>query len=195
MGVLRKLIVPFGVASAGFASRITSMSRPKLTSRRVGAGLAVGVLGCFSVIAVPGAASAASCNTAATGSWSSNCTVQQGDASHMVEVVQLIVQDQEVCVPDGVTVDGQFGPKTFNGVECFQDLNDLQVDGIVGPHTWGALQSALTRCSAADGWQYWSALPSCSGSENIRDWINTKKWYLLSPISHTWQRINTGAPS
>jgi hypothetical protein len=147
----------------------------------------------------PAAASAASCNTVATGSWSNNCTASEGDSSHMVEVIQMIVAAQEVCAPDGVTVDGIFGPKTFDGVECFQNLNDIGVDGIVGPQTWGTLQSALYKCSASGGWQYWSPIYPCPGvngdPDPIADWINTGKWYFLSPISGAYRQMNTGAPS
>lgn len=170
-----------------------------LDIRRFLASIAVIALCGVSLFAAPAAASARSCNTAATGSWSNNCTVSEGDSSHMVEVIQMIVQSQEVCVPDGVNVDGIFGPKTFNGVECFQRETGIHIDGIVGPQTWGTLQSALFKCSAVDGWQYWSPIYPCPGvsghTDPIRYWINTGKWYILSPISNTWRRLDTGAPS
>ena len=38
-----------------------------------------------------------------------------------------------------LTVDGIFGPKTKNAVECFQEDNGLDADGIVGPLTWAKL--------------------------------------------------------
>jgi peptidoglycan hydrolase-like protein with peptidoglycan-binding domain len=39
----------------------------------------------------------------------------------------------------GVAVDGVFGPITEQAVKEFQQGANLQVDGIVGPQTWGAL--------------------------------------------------------
>jgi peptidoglycan hydrolase-like protein with peptidoglycan-binding domain len=38
-----------------------------------------------------------------------------------------------------LSIDGDFGPKTRAGVMDFQSYYNLQVDGIVGPQTWGAL--------------------------------------------------------
>jgi hypothetical protein len=38
-----------------------------------------------------------------------------------------------------VAIDGQFGPKTHDAVELFQESHGLTVDGIVGARTWQAL--------------------------------------------------------
>jgi peptidoglycan hydrolase-like protein with peptidoglycan-binding domain len=42
----------------------------------------------------------------------------------------------------GVDPDGQFGPVTTEAVKQFQGTHGLTKDGIVGPNTWRALQSA-----------------------------------------------------
>lgn len=40
----------------------------------------------------------------------------------------------------GLALDGSFGPATLNAVKAFQKANGLEVDGIVGPLTWAALE-------------------------------------------------------
>jgi hypothetical protein len=40
-------------------------------------------------------------------------------------------------------VDGDFGPKTYNALIAYQESRGLQVDGICGPQTWGALNSGM----------------------------------------------------
>lgn len=39
-----------------------------------------------------------------------------------------------------ITVDGVFGPHTYEVVKQFQDKNGLMVDGVVGPMVWDAIQ-------------------------------------------------------
>jgi peptidoglycan hydrolase-like protein with peptidoglycan-binding domain len=39
----------------------------------------------------------------------------------------------------GAVVDGKYGEDTQAAVEAYQRLNDLDVDGVVGPQTWDAL--------------------------------------------------------
>lgn len=44
-------------------------------------------------------------------------------------------------LPDEAKVDGDFGEITEAAVKAFQELNDLNPDGCVGPMTWRALQA------------------------------------------------------
>jgi len=41
-------------------------------------------------------------------------------------------------------VDGIFGPLTVKAVKTFQSNYGLEVDGVVGPNTWTALEEAFT---------------------------------------------------
>jgi hypothetical protein len=86
---------------------------------------------------------ASGCNSTATGSWSNNCTVSQGNISNFVVAIQLVATDSG-CTTHGI--DGDFGHNTFLGVECFQRKEHIGVDGIVGPQTWGKMESIL-RCT------------------------------------------------
>jgi N-acetyl-anhydromuramyl-L-alanine amidase AmpD len=46
------------------------------------------------------------------------------------------------CFPEPARIDGVFGEITEAAVTAFQQLNDLEPDGIVGPLTWAALHAA-----------------------------------------------------
>ena len=45
-------------------------------------------------------------------------------------------------------IDGKFGPRTETAVKAFQRDKGLQVDGIVGPITWGAICASLNPSTA-----------------------------------------------
>lgn len=53
------------------------------------------------------------------------------------------LQNVLISLGFGLSADGEFGPITDNAVKYFQKTNDLEVDGVVGPATWGALVSTL----------------------------------------------------
>lgn len=66
---------------------------------------------------------------------SSNPTLEQGSTGRAVR------QLQEALVEQGweIDVDGDFGPATDEAVREFQEENELDADGVVGPQTWAAL--------------------------------------------------------
>jgi peptidoglycan hydrolase-like protein with peptidoglycan-binding domain len=129
--------------------------------------------------ATPGAVSADSCNTWATGSWADNCQVALGSSSNMVLAVQWIVSG--ACGGSGLTLDGIFGSNTQHAVECFQSQQGLSVDGIVGPDTWTALQNSLEFDPPEDaGWDYYypTLYDIYSGDQVFRKWDSSGRWYV-----------------
>jgi peptidoglycan hydrolase-like protein with peptidoglycan-binding domain len=62
--------------------------------------------------------------------------IQYGDRGIVVELVQ---NELNVRGYHAGPVDGIFGPLTRAAVLGFQEDNELTVDGIVGPETWGSL--------------------------------------------------------
>jgi peptidoglycan hydrolase-like protein with peptidoglycan-binding domain len=72
--------------------------------------------------------------------------LKQGSQGHPVPALQYLLRDRG----HHVTVDGIFGPNTETAVEQFQIADQLRVDGIVGPQTWGALIIVLARGSTGD---------------------------------------------
>src|SRR5262249_36564956 len=64
-------------------------------------------------------------------------TVQHGDRGELVSTMQSKLGDKGYG-PQGV--DGDFGDHTLAAVKAFQTDKGLQVDGVCGNQTWGALQ-------------------------------------------------------
>lgn len=61
--------------------------------------------------------------------------LEQGSEGDAVRVLQTAL----VELGWEIDIDGDFGPATDEAVREFQDENDLDVDGVVGPNTWVAL--------------------------------------------------------
>lgn len=64
-------------------------------------------------------------------------TIKKGSKGDEVKTLQKLL---------GVTVDGDFGPKTDEAVRHFQRMHDLVADGIVGAMTWAALGVTDSKC-------------------------------------------------
>ena len=64
--------------------------------------------------------------------------LRYGASGQAVTLLQTLLCD--VATPIGV--DGAFGPETRDAVKSFQKRAGLTVDGVVGPKTWAALETA-----------------------------------------------------
>jgi N-acetyl-anhydromuramyl-L-alanine amidase AmpD len=73
--------------------------------------------------------------------------LRRGASGWQVKRLQRLLRQQGL-LPEPARIDGAFGPITEAAVKAFQELHGLEVDGIVGPLTWGAL---LTAEVVADG--------------------------------------------
>jgi peptidoglycan hydrolase-like protein with peptidoglycan-binding domain len=65
-------------------------------------------------------------------------TLRAGAKGASVEKLQTLLRGKGY----GVSVDGDFGPRTLSAVKGFQQSRGLAADGVVGPNTWKALNSA-----------------------------------------------------
>jgi peptidoglycan hydrolase-like protein with peptidoglycan-binding domain len=74
--------------------------------------------------------------------------IQKGSKGDDVLEIQKKLQAKGF---DPGPIDGIFGSKTDSAVRRFQEANKLQVDGIVGPETGGALGISAAREAAAAG--------------------------------------------
>ena len=64
-------------------------------------------------------------------------TLTVGSSGEQVKAIQCLLRDKFNQV--GVSIDGDYGPVTEAAVKAVQDFFKLDVDGEVGPETWGAL--------------------------------------------------------
>lgn len=94
--------------------------------------------------AVSSAPPAYTCRTERTGglwyagiSRTRDAELGYGDAGPEVAEAQCLLRRAGIS-PGGI--DGMFGPLTQRAVKAFQKRSGLDVDGMVGPHTWKALR-------------------------------------------------------
>ena len=138
---------------------------------------------------------ASGCNSTATGSWSNNCTVFQGNISNFVVAIQTVITysgtsyNGQTCTTQGI--DGNFGRHTFDGVECFQHAERIGVDGIVGPMTWGKLESVLI-CTGDPPKPYFCHLPRNSTTLFKGADVGIGIWDVL--FNGTWCTMNLSSP-
>lgn len=73
-----------------------------------------------------------------------NRTLEIGDSGRLVEDLQRTLNARLSPSPE-LAVDGAFGPVTEAAVIRFQEENDLEANGVVGPETWTALGTLVTQ--------------------------------------------------
>lgn len=146
-------------------------------------------------------AHASGCNNPAVGSsgspnyyptWSNNCQISEGNISDYVYAFQTILNDDSYLC-GSLTVDGDFGPNTFNAIKCLQKHFGLTQDGIVGPQTWGVLSQALGFVGPANqnGWDYFIVK---TGLEDFRMSVSTQEWYVHIASDNEWCRMDLSSP-
>lgn len=140
-------------------------------------------------------AHASGCNTVATGSWSNNCTVSEGNISNFVYAIQVMIDDINNC--GNLNADGNFGSLTFAAVECYQKSANLSVDGIVGPQTWGSLYSRLKLDYSSGGWDYYHVWTN--GGSYFRKLHTSGVWYVQpgwwnNSNNFNWCQVNLSSP-
>lgn len=82
-------------------------------------------------------------------------TYRNGNSGPDVSLIQIWLNglhNKYSCIKS-LTVDGKFGPKTQNAVQCFQCVTGLSMDGVVGPNTWNGLYDHYA-AEVAPGEQY-----------------------------------------
>lgn len=80
-------------------------------------------------------------------------TVQQGASGQTVKTIQYLLNAHGAAL----TVDGGFGPATYNAVKAFQSASGLAADGVVGPLTWADLVVTVKQGSSG---------PAVSGAQS-----------------------------
>ncbi len=119
--------------------------------------------------------------------------LRRGSSGPSVVVIQVelnrIAQNYP-AIPKIVTVDGIFGSRTEASVRAFQDIFDLDVDGVVGRSTWYALvrlYTAVNRLSElrSNGQQFYSinwSYPDAISQGDRGDKVRHLQ-YMLSVLS------------
>ncbi|MBB5832167.1 C40 family peptidase [Brachybacterium aquaticum] len=109
--------------------------------------------------------------------------LRQGDSGSAVEQLQSALNDRGANLP----VTGFFGSMTDAAVESFQASNGLQVDGVVGAETRGALEagtgSAAGSSSATSAPAGGASVPTSSSSVSGNAIVDTARSAIGTPYS------------
>ena len=136
--------------------------------------------------------------------WGNNCVLSESapykDSSYSRGVQRILFC--QGYAPDGVTIDsfadGSYGPNTKFGIESFQAVNSLDVDGIVGPMTWAALRDQLVLQTTGSDYDVWGVNSvDCNGQAMFYQKLNAslegESWEMAeTPGSATRVVFSTG---
>ena len=125
--------------------------------------------------------------------------LRRGSSGPSVVVVQTElnrISQNYPAIPKLATVDGIYGSRTEEAVRRFQEIFDLNPDGVVGPATWYALvrlYTAVTNLSElrSQGQQYYSinwSYPNALNEGDTGDKVRHLQ-YMLSVLSAYIQNI------
>lgn len=111
----------------------------------------------------PSTSQSASAQTAPAASSSSPGKLRQGDSGQSVEALQDALNEHGADLPET----GYFGSMTADAVQQFQSENGLQVDGVVGPETHGALGTSSSEGSAEASTEATATGGSSTGASSV----------------------------
>ncbi|MBQ4569918.1 MAG: peptidoglycan-binding protein [Ruminococcus sp.] len=103
-------------------------------------------------------------------------TVRKGDRGNTVKTLQVMLNAVDKA---GLAEDGIFGSGTQKAVKNFQKANKLDVDGIVGPKTWAALEKKYEDKS--------SSLKIGSGNYNPGSLLKGKSYSIKGKITSDYK--------
>ncbi len=145
-----------------------------------------------------------------TNTWDDNCRLRVGGEHQISSYTQGVQRIVWCRGHDGgqsdfadllVFADGNFGPNTQEQVRAFQEAEGIQVDGVVGPETWGALEDvlALLDNQSADRDIYGVVPGTCGGVTNFYKEYDAEglfsRWSMAAtPGSAEAVSFSTGAP-
>lgn len=139
---------------------------------------------------VPRTSFANSCSPA-TGNWSGNCQISEGNISDYVYAIQESINDTHLCAQ--IAEDGDFGSATFAAVECYQTAKHLGIDGIVGMQTWTSLHSTLVFVSNDGTFSFYRGSHSNLNFDFAKG-DSTGVWWVWVRSDSEWCTMDLNSP-
>jgi hypothetical protein len=135
-----------------------------------------------------------------TGSWNDDGHVV-GQASKYINSGDLVSFWQSILWADGklastASIDGHTGPQTHNATRAWQGSEQIGVDGVVGPQSWGRAQVRAQACGGdLDPNTGYFLYTYCGTSRtfDLRQQQSTGQWSFRSPRTSAWTGTNHGS--